>query len=39
LFRRQGKHDIAEEYLAKTKVTRGLFLILAGRAQALVLRM
>jgi len=28
------KHDIAEEYLAKTKVTRGLFLILVGRAQA-----
>ena len=28
------KHDIAEEYLAKTKVTRGLFLILIGRAQA-----
>src|SRR6267143_6279220 len=28
------KHDIAEEYLAQTKVTRGLFLILVGRAQA-----
>jgi hypothetical protein len=28
------KHDIAEEYLVKTKVTRGLFLILVGRAQA-----
>jgi hypothetical protein len=28
------KHDIAEEYLAKTKVTRGVFLILVGRAQA-----
>jgi hypothetical protein len=30
----ERKHDIAEEYLAKTKVTRGLFLILVGRAQA-----
>ncbi len=28
------KHDIAEEYLAKTKVTQGLFLVLVGRAQA-----
>jgi hypothetical protein len=28
------KHDIAEEYLAKTKVAQGLFLILVGRAQA-----
>jgi hypothetical protein len=28
------KHDIAEEYLAKTKVTLGLFLVLMGRAQA-----
>ena len=28
------KHDIAEEYLAKTKVTQGLFLVLMGRAQA-----
>jgi len=28
------KHDIAEQYLAKTKVTQGLFLILVGRAQA-----
>jgi len=28
------KHDIAEEYLAKTKVTQGVFLILVGRAQA-----
>src|SRR5712671_5090671 len=27
-------HDIAEEYLAKTTVTRGLFLVLVGRAQA-----
>jgi len=30
----ERKHDAAEEYLAKTKVTRGLFLILPGRAQA-----
>jgi len=30
----ERKHDIAEEFLAKTKVTRGLFLILVGRAQA-----
>src|ERR1700730_10913068 len=30
----QRKHDLAEEYLAKTKVTEGLFLVLAGRAQA-----
>jgi hypothetical protein len=30
----ERKHDIAEEYLAKTKVSRGLFLILVGRAQA-----
>jgi len=28
------KHDIAEQYLAKTKVTQGLFLVLVGRAQA-----
>jgi hypothetical protein len=28
------KHDIAEEYLAKTKFTQGLFLVLVGRAQA-----
>ena len=28
----ERKHDMAEEYLAKTKVTRGLFLILVGRA-------
>ena len=28
------KHDIAEEYLSKTKVRQGLFLILVGRAQA-----
>ena len=30
----ERKHEIAEEYLTKTKVTRGLFLILVGRAQA-----
>lgn len=30
----QRKHDIAEEYLAKTSITRGLFLMLIGRAQA-----
>ena len=30
----ERKHDLAEEYLAKAKMTRGLFLILAGRAQA-----
>ena len=30
----ERKHDIAEEFLAKTKVTRWLFLILVGRAQA-----
>ena len=31
---RQRKHDLAEEYLTKTTVTRGLFLVLVGRAQA-----
>jgi hypothetical protein len=30
----QRKHDLAEEYLAKTTVTEGLFLVLVGRAQA-----
>jgi hypothetical protein len=30
----ERKHEIAEEYLANTKVTEGLFLILVGRAQA-----
>ncbi len=30
----ERKHEIAEEYLAKTTVTQGLFLILVGRAQA-----
>lgn len=28
------RHDLAEEYLAKTKIMQGLFLILVGRAQA-----
>ena len=32
----QRKHELAEEYLAKTKVTEGLFLVLVGRAPALV---
>src|SRR6202011_4877052 len=30
----QRKHDLAEEYLAKTTVNQGLFLVLVGRAQA-----
>src|SRR6266566_3569159 len=30
----ERKHNIAEEYFTKTKVTRGLFLVLVGRAQA-----
>jgi hypothetical protein len=30
----ERKHDLAEEYLVKTTVTQGLFLILVGRAQA-----
>ena len=30
----ERKHDIAEQYLANTKITQGLFLILAGRARA-----
>jgi hypothetical protein len=30
----QRKHNIAEKYMAETKVKRGLFLILIGRAQA-----
>ena len=30
----EHKHELAEEYLAKTGVTHGLFLILVGRAQA-----
>src|SRR3954447_25821777 len=28
----QRKHELAEEYLAKTTVTQGLFLVLVGRA-------
>ena len=30
----ERKHDLAEQYLAKTEVTQGVFLILIGRAQA-----
>src|SRR4051794_39294143 len=30
----QRKHELAEEYLAKTRATEGLFLVLVGRAQA-----
>ncbi len=30
----ERKHDLAEQYLTKTQVTRGLFLILVGRARA-----
>ena len=30
----ERKHDVADEYLAKTTVTEGLFLVLCGRAQA-----
>ena len=30
----QRKHDVADDYLAKTTVTEGLFLVLVGRAQA-----
>jgi hypothetical protein len=30
----ERKHDIAEEFLAKARITQGLFLILVGRAQA-----
>ncbi len=30
----ERKHDIGGEYLTKTKVTKGLSLILVGRAQA-----
>ena len=32
----ERKHELAEEYLAKTIITQGLFLILVGRAQASV---
>jgi hypothetical protein len=28
----ERKHELAEEFLAKTKITQGLFLILVGRA-------
>src|ERR1700732_1829678 len=30
----ERKHEFAEEYLAKTNITQGVFLILVGRAQA-----
>ena len=30
----ERKHKMAEEYLANTKITQGVFLILVGRAQA-----
>ena len=30
----ERKHDIAEDYLTKTKISKGLFLILVGRARA-----
>jgi hypothetical protein len=30
----QRKHELAEEYLAKTTITPGLFLVLVGRARA-----
>jgi hypothetical protein len=30
----ERKHELAEEYLVKTTVTQGLFLVLVGRAQA-----
>src|SRR5207249_1909746 len=30
----ERQHELAEAYPAKTKITRGLFLILVGRAQA-----
>jgi hypothetical protein len=30
----QRKHDLAEEYLAKTTIRQGLFLVLVARAQA-----
>ena len=30
----ERKHDIAEDYLTKTKISKGLFLILVGRAPA-----
>jgi hypothetical protein len=30
----QRKHELAEEYLAKTSITQGLFLVLVARAPA-----
>ena len=30
----ERKHDLAEEYLATTEITQGLFLVLVARAQA-----
>ena len=30
----ERKHELAEQYLAKTEISQGLFLILVGRAQA-----
>src|SRR5205814_4848449 len=30
----ERKHDIAEDYLARTTIAEGLFLVLVGRAQA-----
>ena len=30
----EDKHRMAEEYLEKTKISQGVFLILVGRAQA-----
>ena len=30
----ERKHDIAEDYLARTTIAHGLFLVLVGRAQA-----
>jgi hypothetical protein len=30
----ERKHELAEEYLAKSKITQGLFVILAGRTRA-----
>jgi hypothetical protein len=30
----ERKHDVADDYLARTTITEGLFLVLAGRAQA-----
>ena len=30
----ERKHDLAENYLGRTTITQGLFLVLVGRAQA-----